>query len=400
MIKSVQVTSFKSLSDVTVELGQINVFIGANGSGKSNFLEAIGVLSAAASGRIDDASLMTRGVRPGLPALYKTAFTKVDAKERIPLTIDLEAHGQGSSGYKTNLYNPINDPAPAWRYHAEIFTDEAGHRIVGRSNASKDPFNSEAGLAALKLVDMVEDTEARRLLVDLQGYRVYSPNTPTLRGISQETQPQRPVGLSGGGLPGAVNALLRLSKDQELIQEAFESVYEMIDWATRVDAVPSSSISLSPSAATSKDVVRFVDRFMVKERSTLSGADASEGALYVLYTMALLLDPNAPAFLAIDNADHGLNPRLAKRLMELVCEWILHGKLRKQVLLTTHNPLVLDGLPLLDDRVRLFTVARLVNGRTNIQRVVIDEKLRKSLEIHHSLSRLWVMGHIGGVPNV
>ena len=76
MLKSFTVKAFKSIPDLTVELGQINVFIGANGSGKSNILEAIGVLSAAASGIVDDESLMRRGVRPGVPALYKTSFIK------------------------------------------------------------------------------------------------------------------------------------------------------------------------------------------------------------------------------------------------------------------------------------------------------------------------------------
>ena len=47
MITKIAIESFKSLERVEVELGRVNVFIGANGSGKSNLLEAIGVLSAA-----------------------------------------------------------------------------------------------------------------------------------------------------------------------------------------------------------------------------------------------------------------------------------------------------------------------------------------------------------------
>src|SRR5438132_7291795 len=80
MITRITVRSFKSLESVTVDLGQVNVFIGANGSGKSNLLEAMGVLGAAASGRVDDESLLRRGVRPGLPQLYKSAFLE----ERAP----------------------------------------------------------------------------------------------------------------------------------------------------------------------------------------------------------------------------------------------------------------------------------------------------------------------------
>ena len=75
MIKTIKVESFKSLQSVELELGIVNVFVGANGSGKSNLLEAIGVLSAAADGKVNDQTLLQRGVRPGVPQLYKSAFS-------------------------------------------------------------------------------------------------------------------------------------------------------------------------------------------------------------------------------------------------------------------------------------------------------------------------------------
>ena len=74
MLEHLSVRTFKSLDDVEVDLGRVNVFIGANGSGKSNLLEAVRILSAAADGKVDDQALLARGVRPGLPALYKSAF--------------------------------------------------------------------------------------------------------------------------------------------------------------------------------------------------------------------------------------------------------------------------------------------------------------------------------------
>ena len=79
MLESLTVKTFKSLENVTVHFGLVNVFIGPNGSGKSNLLEALGILACSANGRVDDQALLSRGVRPGLPALYKTAFP---ARER------------------------------------------------------------------------------------------------------------------------------------------------------------------------------------------------------------------------------------------------------------------------------------------------------------------------------
>ena len=47
MLKKLTVERFKSIRYATLDLGRINLFIGGNGAGKSNILEATGVLSAA-----------------------------------------------------------------------------------------------------------------------------------------------------------------------------------------------------------------------------------------------------------------------------------------------------------------------------------------------------------------
>ena len=43
MITKFTVQSFKSIESVELELGHVNVFLGANGGGKSNLIEAFGV---------------------------------------------------------------------------------------------------------------------------------------------------------------------------------------------------------------------------------------------------------------------------------------------------------------------------------------------------------------------
>ena len=137
-----------------------------------------------------------------------------------------------------------------------------------------------------------------------------------------------------------------------------------------------------------------------REKNILSAREASEGALYALFLAVIAGHKASPRLCAVDNADHSLNPRLARALMECLCRWYITMKEPRQILLTTHNPLILDGLPLQDDRVRLFTVSRTTSGRTSIRRVVVDQDLLEKAERGWSLSRLWVMGRLGGVPNV
>ncbi|MXY06291.1 MAG: AAA family ATPase [Gammaproteobacteria bacterium] len=396
MLEKVTFRTFKSLKDVSVDLGLVNVFIGANGSGKSNLLEALGVLSAAADGKVDDRSLLARGVRPGVPALYKSAFPS-RGRERIPPHLFFSAHGNGAK-YEVTLHNPLEDPAPAWRFKTEVWED-AHETHVRRAPAQQKKSDPERGLAALKLVE-VESGPSAALLKRLQNYVIFTPTTPVLRGVSPDPQPKQPLGLSGGNLPTALQGLLHQHGKDERSKQIYRDALELIDWAKSYDCAPSGSLALSPAAAASKFVVRFRDKFMQEKRNVLSGYDVSEGALLVLFLAVIAGSNGTPRLCAVDNADHGLNPRLARSLMNRFCEWLLMAEGEQQVLLTTHNPLVLDGLPLQNSDVRLFTVSRTRSGSTSVRQVVVDDQLLAKGEQGWTLSRLWTMGHLGGVPNV
>jgi predicted ATPase len=174
---------------------------------------------------------------------------------------------------------------------------------------------------------------------------------------------------------------------------------QLVDWAADMDVAPPEEANLSRSVPSPRSVVRFTDRFMANAHNHLSAYDASEGALYVMFAAVLALHPAAPRTLAIDNVDHALNPRLARALLSRFCDWVL-SRPDTQVLLTAHNPVVLDGLPLTNDSVRLFTVDRTTSGRTKVDRVRIDERILTLAQQGWTLSRMWVMGLIGGVPNV
>lgn len=194
--------------------------------------------------------------------------------------------------------------------------------------------------------------------------------------------------------------LLKQRRKDKHIGRVCNDVLGLVEWADGIGVSRTTKLPLSPSVPASDLVIRFRDRFMRKDNNVLSGYDASEGALYALFLAVISGHQNSPRLCAVDNADHGLNPRLAKSLIEHLCAWYLDANTPRQILLTTHNPLVLDGLPLQDDRVRLFTVSRTNSGRTSVRRVEIDEPLLKKAGQGWSLSRLWVMGHIGGVPDV
>ena len=50
MITRLEIRNFKSLRNVTLDLGSMNLFVGANASGKSNFFDALRVLQGIGNG--------------------------------------------------------------------------------------------------------------------------------------------------------------------------------------------------------------------------------------------------------------------------------------------------------------------------------------------------------------
>lgn len=398
MLGSVSIERFKSLVRLDLELGRINVFIGANGSGKSNLLEALGVLGSAAFGRVDDETLLRRGVRPGVPRLYKTAFPL--AKKDNVQHIAFSAKAANGASYAVTLWNPIENPSPAWRFKTENLRGAGGDAVVRRSITSAGKHNQEQGLAALETVNFKPGDATLSLMEQLRSYSIYCPNTPSLRGLAQDQQARDPVGLAGGRLPEAIDELLTAARKNPLLAELLEEVRDLIDWAKGFSAAPSVNVPLSPSAARSRLVIQFTDRFMRKDRNVLTGYDASEGALYILFCAVLALHPKAPACLAVDNIDQALNPRLAMRLMEALCGWTRKLNGDRQWLVTAHNPAVLDGLPIDDPSVRLFAVDRDSSGHTQVTRIDIETAIRKRPGKDWTLSRMWMNGLLGAVPNV
>jgi energy-coupling factor transporter ATP-binding protein EcfA2 len=102
-VERVEIEGYKSIVEQTIELGALNVLVGANGSGKTALLEAIGMLGAAAGGRVDDCELLRSGVRPSVPRLCRSAFADL---KRLPRSIKLRAEGPSGHYYSVSLDDP------------------------------------------------------------------------------------------------------------------------------------------------------------------------------------------------------------------------------------------------------------------------------------------------------
>lgn len=394
-INQISIHDFKALKDVSFSPGMVNVFIGANGSGKSTLLEAIGVLSAAMTDRVDGNSLLRKGVRLSAPSLYKSAFK--DAKKSKTMAFEISWKGDSSNDdyeYSVHLNAPTDDNV--WKYHSETLFQN-GDQLWGRSGRSKENYNNTVGML---LTDQSESLIPVKPAIDpFRNYAIYQPFTAALRGTAPDPQQAIPIGLSGGRLAEALEEIIH-EDDGELVVGNDTGVYlddilEVIDWADSISIGMPTKERVNAAVSVNRRVLEFKDKYL-RENVKFTAYDASEGALYILFMFCLALHPKSPAVYAIDNFDQAMHPQLARAVMRKICDIV--QKQSKTLFLTTHNPLVLDGLDLSNDNVRLFTMNRSrKNGKVFLERIQVSSDL---ISERMSLSQLWTSGRIGGVPDL
>lgn len=111
---------------------------------------------------------------------------------------------------------------------------------------------------------------------------------------TQTRKAAEPVGLSGGRLAEAVNDVLGHILFHHGNIELYESVLELIDWADELAVTGPDAAPVSKNIPQPTRILRFRDRFMALGGNILSGYDASEGALYVLFMTVLVHHPKSP----------------------------------------------------------------------------------------------------------
>lgn len=408
-LSEVTIKSFKSIVDQTIDLRQLNVFIGTNGAGKSNLLEAIGVLSCAVDGRVDYGKLADRGVRLSAPEVFKSSFKNLSRKN----TFSLDAKF-GDLTYHAN----INANSDAEFIFSAESINNLQQRLGGRSNAGvriagiprySDSSSSQeleislapqqSVVAALESLGGFSDAEVKELKA-IQRYAIYAPSTPILRGVSPDSSKIEPLGLFGGSLSSALEDVIKDSHNA-IGEHDIQRFFRLLDWFRSVGTTDKVATELqSKHLHTGKNVVNYTDKYMGLKFNTLYAYDVSEGALYVLFILVLILHKKSPPIFALDNVDNALNPRMVREMMRHIIE-LLKVMPEKQILMTTHNPTALDAVDLFDDRHRLYVVQRNHMGHTEIKRIEPPPGFTREtwVEKHGGmrLSEIWLSGLIGGL---
>jgi AAA15 family ATPase/GTPase len=379
MIREIQIENFKSISSLKMELGRFNVLIGANGCGKSNILEAIAMGSAAAEDKLEDEFLTSRGIRVTSPTAMRSGFSTDAATKPITITFKHDVYRE----ITFNLDN-VNSYYSRWNsdktFIEQFAKTMAVYATFEQENGAKVKLNEDQAEKYLK--QMTQQTGRNTMAtVGFSDFIIYAPENKYLRTFEDEGQ-IKPLGIRGEGL---FKYLAFTLKDKEKKKQVVD-ILDLFDWFEDFD--------LPNNLEFGEKRIDVKDRFLQDGLRTFDQKSVNEGFLYVLfYSLLFIGEAPLPKFFAIDNIDNALNPKLGAELMQILAK--LADKYDKQVIFTTHNPAILDGLNLNDPEQRLFVVSRNALGHTKTLR--IEKKPVADNGQSVKLSEQFLRGYIGGL---
>ena len=359
MLSSFTIKGFKSYREATLELAPLTVLIGANASGKSNAIEALRLLSWIAQGNrlgairyaVQEEDRTVRGTVKDLGFrkqrvfslscgtthprwnFYSIELRRLDdddlhisneiltgPDERVPLFQIVSSHEAGG-----DVWVAYNNFARGGKKPQLRCTDQMAVLAQLQSSARFAAGQKTAQKVIPDIATKFQDWLSNVVFLD--------PQPAAMRGYSFATE--RILTGSGASLSGV---LYNLCEEPSVRRELLQFV----------EALPEQNIGKMDFIETPRSEV------MVKLTETFggrnSGYDAtllSDGTLRVLAIAAAVLSAPEGSLVVIEEIDNGVHPSRAEQLLDRLLRVATRRNLR--VLISSHNPALLDALP--DDAV-------------------------------------------------
>ena len=305
-LEKLTIKNFKSIREQSLALGRLNVFIGGNGAGKSNLIEAFRFLREIVNQNLAGYT----GTKGGADALLYFG------RKRSPeMSFHLEfAEGGTTSSYLMRLRGTEEDTFLISE-ETELYTKLLGHprtRITVSSfskesklRAAFDPFSMEAleNLESYRVYHFhdTSDTAAVKATGDLEDNRVLRPQADNLAAFLYWMQQKQPDHFAN-------------------IQDTLRQIAPFFQ-----------ELRLAPSKLNESKI-----RLEWKEKGSdayFNASSFSDGTLRFLCLATLLLQPELPAIVLLDEPELGLHPAAVALLADLLSS----AATRTQVIVATQS---------------------------------------------------------------
>ena len=356
-LNRIKINGFKSIKECDLDLHNINVLIGSNGAGKSNFVSAFTFLQYLLS---QELSLYVG--QTGVNSLFYNGTKTTDI---------LSMNFYFNQNYYSFELLPTEN-------NSVIFKDER----FGEQNDSNNRHRISAGhKESLWRQGSDNDNINQNIIsiLDKRQWRVYH-----FHDTSKSSKIKAEHNLSSNKilLSDASNLaafLYRLDKNHP-------SAYQDIVEAVRLIAPYFKDFELSPNEGNNEYIVLRWQQYGCED--IFNASQFSDGTLRFICLATLLLQPEElqPATIIIDEPELGLHPYAITIFSELAKK----AAVKKQIILSTQSADLLNQFDI-DD---VIVVDRGANGSEFMR--LKEEELAEWLENDYSLGELWNKNILGG----
>lgn len=382
MIERIHIENYKCLRDVTVELGDFTVLIGPNDSGKSSFLEALQVFGKVIKNDFDT-------IFGGDRSLRNLVWHKDEGKRIV-----LEAAGNASGQHTFRYYLEFavdgeSDETLEWDGEKQFWTEDVppaahhGHAshpstIHVTKHISGSTVRRSAGQLFLRSFANQGNSDSvavRQALSSSVEYR-FDPQVLSKPSVPQAGQALSPT---GDNLAAVLDVM-----QNSAARASFQNLQEALQ-----QAVPSISGIVLPPAQQQPGAkaLQFILTGNSQSPVAIPASLASSGAL-LLTAFLTIAYTQTPEVLLFEEPENGLHPTRLQMVVDILRK-MSRGELggrKRQILLTTHNPLLLNYASA--DEVRVFVRDSVAGTRITPMKNASDiDRLLKEF----SLGELWYL---------
>jgi len=377
LLEKIVVQGYKSIRNQELSLGPVNVLIGANGSGKSNFIGLFRMLNRLVSG---DFQIYVRQAGGPDRLLY------YGRKTTNALSLELwfkHTERQTRNGYMCELF-PTEDQKLVFAREEILF-----HKFAEYEAPVSNRWSSGVHEESLLPEWASEGKVGEYIYKDLQSFRVYH-----FHDTSDSAKVKQFCDLSD-------NRFLRadasnLAAFLYRLKRQYNSHYQDIVRAIRSVAPFFGDFTLEPDSF-NPDQIRL--EWYERGSDTLFDAHAlSDGTLRFICFATLFLQPDAllPAIIILDEPELGLHPAAITVLSQLIHS----ASMRVQVLLATQSVTLVNQFT----PEQIIVVERqehrtgsLSPGQESVFHRIASEQLTQWLQ-EYELGTLWEKNLLGGRP--
>ncbi len=356
MINYIKIEGYKSIKRMELELKPINVLIGSNGAGKSNFLSFFRLLRAIFNKQLQH--FVSEETADNLLYFGRRTTAHLDGK------VIFSKDGQSNNAYNFRLSPTID---------GDLFIDYEGSGYNVNVNDDTHNYKYESSLkeSTIQSKKWQRDKYLANYLSSIEVYHFHDTSVSSWLRKSSEIEDNRVFKSDGRNLAAF---LYRLKQGSPIVyHRIFKTIQSVAPFIYDFILEPSLTKGREDSIE-----LRWIDHDDLN--SNFSTRHFSDGTLRFIALTTLLLQPNPPSIIIIDEPELGLHPLAISKLAGM----IQIASQKAQIIISTQSVTLVDCFNPED----IITVDRDATVRQSIFQRLKMEDFKIWLD-EHSLGELW-----------